>query len=181
MQKYLFVQFNQIVMDREFCNVNRVNSRNNEYVDASHVVGKANVDQYFLNIARDYAHKSPCISGRVGAIVVKNKIVVATGVKGVVNGKTCVELGVCEKYDEGKTGICIGEHAEKRAVKDLLSKDVKCKNLSMYIYGYKIKWKRECLVDVVPTQETLELLKKNNFTKVFYMTEEGKMKKINVY
>lgn len=168
-------------MDREFCSVNRVNSRNNEYVDGSHVIGRANQDQYFLNVARDVAHKSPCLSGKVGAVIVKNKVVVAIGSKGVFGDKSCVDLDCCEKHDEGKSGKCVGVHAERRAIDDAIAKKVRCRNLSMYIYGYEIRWKKESLIDVAPTKETLDILKKYNVTKVFYMTEEGKMKKINIY
>jgi len=43
-------------------------------------------DTYFHKICESVASKSPCLSRKIGAILVKDKIVVATGFNGPARG-----------------------------------------------------------------------------------------------
>ena len=51
-------------------------------------------DQYFLNIAREVATRSTCDRKHVGALIVKDKTILATGYNGSMRGSDhCDDLG----------------------------------------------------------------------------------------
>lgn len=70
-------------------------------------------DQYFMNIAREVATRSTCDRKHVGAVVVRDKCILATGYNGSVRG-----LPHCD--DEGHMmvdGHCVRTvHAEANAI-----------------------------------------------------------------
>src|SRR5690606_12468233 len=80
-------------------------------------------DAYFLEIARAVAARSDCERDRVGAVVVKDRRIRATGYNGAPAGKpgcascprrtACVEPG--SDYDSGP-GRCHAVHAESNAL-----------------------------------------------------------------
>ena len=77
-------------------------------------------DEYFLSIARLVATRSTCLRRRVGAVVVKNKQVLATGYNGAPTGLThCDEVG-CLREELGvpsgqRHELCRALHAEQNA------------------------------------------------------------------
>ncbi|MBR2521683.1 MAG: cytidine/deoxycytidylate deaminase family protein [Coriobacteriales bacterium] len=78
-------------------------------------------DEYFLTITRDVADRSTCIRRHVGAIIVKDKRILATGYNNVPSGIAhCTERG-CLRDELGipsgqKHELCRGLHAEQNAV-----------------------------------------------------------------
>ena len=51
-------------------------------------------DEYFMEIARLVAQRSTCLRRKVGAVLVKDKHVLATGYNGVPSGlRHCLEIG----------------------------------------------------------------------------------------
>jgi dCMP deaminase len=71
-------------------------------------------DEYFMNIARAVASRSTCSRRSVGAIVVKDKRILATGYNGAPAG-----LRHCEHSDGGdlRDGHCArSTHAEQNAI-----------------------------------------------------------------
>lgn len=55
-------------------------------------------DSYFIEIASAVSKRSTCIRRKVGAILVKNKRILATGYNGAPTGLShCVEVG-CESF-----------------------------------------------------------------------------------
>lgn len=78
-------------------------------------------DDYFMGIARDVATRSTCRRRAVGAILVKDKRIVATGYNGGPSGlKHCLEIG-CLREQLGipsgqKHELCRGVHAEQNAI-----------------------------------------------------------------
>lgn len=81
-------------------------------------------DTYFLGIAEAVAARSDCERSKVGAVVVKEKRIRATGYNAGPAGKpscescprrnACVEAGVSD-YDSGPTR-CVAIHAEANAL-----------------------------------------------------------------
>lgn len=56
-------------------------------------------DEYFLTITRMVAERSTCTRAKVGAIIVRNKSILATGYNGAPAGLPhCLEVG-CEVYE----------------------------------------------------------------------------------
>ena len=79
------------------------------------------VDDYFMKIALVVSERATCRRHSVGAIIVKNRVILATGYNGAPKGaKDCLELG-CLRDELGiKSGerneICRAVHAEQNAI-----------------------------------------------------------------
>jgi dCMP deaminase len=78
-------------------------------------------DDYFMKIAQEVSTRSTCLRRRVGAVVVKDRRILATGYNGAPAGlKHCLEVGCLrEKLDipsGEKHELCRGLHAEQNAV-----------------------------------------------------------------
>lgn len=67
-------------------------------------------EHYFLEISQLVAKRSTCIRRKVGAVIVKDKHIIATGYNGVPSGiDHCIDTGCLRD----KLNIPSGEHAEK--------------------------------------------------------------------
>jgi dCMP deaminase len=81
-------------------------------------------DDYYLGIALAVRRKANCTGNRVGAIIVKNNRVIATGYNGVPEGmKNCLNGGCLRctnpdgKFPSGTAyDLCICVHAEQNAL-----------------------------------------------------------------
>lgn len=78
-------------------------------------------DEYFTNIANQVATRSTCLRRQVGAVIVKDKRILATGYNGAPSGlehcltKGCLreELGIPSGENQE---LCRGLHAEQNAI-----------------------------------------------------------------
>ena len=78
---------------------------------------RPSIDRYFLNIAAVVATRSTCLHRKVGAVLVRNGQIVATGYNGAPAGAPhCEEVG-CTKPEHG-VGMerCRAVHAEVNAI-----------------------------------------------------------------
>ncbi|TKJ17656.1 hypothetical protein CEE44_03945 [Candidatus Woesearchaeota archaeon B3_Woes] len=78
-------------------------------------------DDYFMKMAFLAAERSTCLRRHVGAVIVKNKRVVATGYNSAVKGaKHCMEIGCLRDKLKIPSGtdkhICRAIHAEQNAI-----------------------------------------------------------------
>jgi dCMP deaminase len=78
-------------------------------------------DEYFMQIARLVASRSTCMRRQVGALLVHQKHVLATGYNGVPSGIThCDETGCLREQLQVPSGerheLCRGLHAEQNAI-----------------------------------------------------------------
>ena len=78
-------------------------------------------DKYFLEVARLVAKRSTCIRRRVGAILVKDKRILATGYNGAPSGlKHCIDIGCLREKLKIPSGerheLCRALHAEQNAL-----------------------------------------------------------------
>ena len=79
-------------------------------------------DEYFTTITRQVASRSTCLRRKVGAIIVKDKRILATGYNGAPRGvRSSLEIGKCLREDLGipsgeRHEICRGLHAEQNAI-----------------------------------------------------------------
>jgi dCMP deaminase len=78
-------------------------------------------DDYFMTITRVVATRSTCLRRHVGAILVKDKRILATGYNGAPTGlKHCIEVGCLRKDAAIPSGtrheLCRGLHAEQNAI-----------------------------------------------------------------
>lgn len=78
-------------------------------------------DDYFMEITQVVAKRSTCIRRQVGAIVVKDNHILATGYNGAPSGlKHCGDIG-CMREEQGipsgeRHELCRGLHAEQNAI-----------------------------------------------------------------
>jgi dCMP deaminase len=77
--------------------------------------------EYFMDIARLVSRRSTCIRRHVGAILVKDKRVLATGYNGAPAGLVhCEEMGCMRQKNDIPSGqrheLCRGLHAEQNAI-----------------------------------------------------------------
>lgn len=78
-------------------------------------------DNYFMKIAQDVSERATCIKRMVGAIIVKDKRILATGYNGAPKGfKHCEDVGCVRKEMGLPSGhrheLCRGLHAEQNAI-----------------------------------------------------------------
>lgn len=74
-------------------------------------------DDYFLRIATEVAKRSTCLRRAVGAVLVRNKRILATGYNGAPQGLPhCAETGCLRQQKQVPSGerheLCRGLHAE---------------------------------------------------------------------
>lgn len=79
-------------------------------------------DEYFMGMAELTSERSTCLRRKVGAVIVKDKHIVATGYNGAPRGLAhCTDLGVCMREElEIPSGerheLCRALHAEQNAI-----------------------------------------------------------------
>jgi len=78
-------------------------------------------DQYFMDITRLVATRSSCLRRQVGALLVKDRNILATGYNGVPSGIThCEATGCLRERLNVPSGerheLCRGLHAEQNAI-----------------------------------------------------------------
>lgn len=95
-------------------------------------------DEYFLSIARLVSTRSTCLRRQVGAVVVKNKQVLATGYNGAPSGIThCDKVG-CLREELGvpsgeRHELCRALHAEQNAFLQAARHGTSLKDSTLYI------------------------------------------------
>lgn len=95
-------------------------------------------DDYFMELARMVATRSTCIRRQIGAVLVKDKRILATGYNGAPRGmKHCLEIGCIR--DELKIAfgtraeMCRAVHSEQNAVIQCAVYGVSSEGSTMYI------------------------------------------------
>lgn len=76
-------------------------------------MSRPNWDTYFLNIAKEVAKRSTCPRASVGAVIVKDRRILATGYNGAAPGEPhCIDEGCIIESNHCQRAI----HAETNAV-----------------------------------------------------------------
>lgn len=95
-------------------------------------------DEYFIMLAKLAASRSTCLSRPTGAVVVKDKQVLATGYNGSLPGQAhCMDEGRCFrrslKWPEAmKYDMCRSAHAEANAIALAAKKGVSVEGATIY-------------------------------------------------
>ena len=95
-------------------------------------------DDYFMNLAQHVATRSTCLRHHVGAVLIRNKRILATGYNGAPSGmKHCLEIGCIRdqlKIPSGtKQEICRAIHAEQNAIVQCAVYGVSSNESTLYI------------------------------------------------
>ena len=94
-------------------------------------------DVYFMAIAGMVRQRSTCLRRKVGAVIVKDKRILATGYNGAPKGmKHCAETGCLRERDEVPAGqrheLCRGIHAEQNAIVQAAAFGVSIQDSTLY-------------------------------------------------
>ncbi len=106
-------------------------------------------DKAYLRIAREWGQLSHCRRKKVGAVIVKNRMIISDGYNGTPTGFE----NPCED-DEGYTKWYV-LHAEANAILKVASSTHSCKNATLYI-------------TLSPCKECSKLIYQAGITRVVY-------------
>ena len=95
-------------------------------------------DEYFINIAKLVSTRSTCLRRNVGAVIVKDRQVLATGYNGAPSGvKHCEDTGCLREKLAVPSGerheLCRALHAEQNAFLQAAKHGVSLKGATIYI------------------------------------------------
>jgi dCMP deaminase len=87
-------------------------------------------DEYFMNIAQDVATRSTCDRKYVGAVIVRDRMILSTGYNGSIRGLPhCDEVG-----HEMENGHCVRTvHAEANAIVQAARNGVRIEAADIYV------------------------------------------------
>ncbi|MEA4923322.1 MAG: dCMP deaminase family protein [Eubacteriaceae bacterium] len=96
-------------------------------------------DEYFMEMAELAASRSTCLRRQVGAVIVQDKHVIATGYNGAPKGVPhCGEKGGCMREQQGipsgeRHELCRALHAEQNAIIQAATLAQSIEGATMYI------------------------------------------------
>lgn len=129
-------------------------------------------DQYFMMIAKLAATRSTCLAFPVGAVIAKNRQVLATGYNGSPSGSVhCTAQGFCyeglSSCDASKTLPSRAVHAEANAIAQAARHGISTEGATIY-------------VTLLPCIACLKLIISAGIKEVFYETDFNEGEKIIV-
>ena len=95
-------------------------------------------DEYFLEVARLVAKRATCLRRRVGAVLVRDKKILATGYNGAPSGlKHCIDIGCIREKLKIPSGerheLCRGLHAEQNVILQAALYGASTKGSTLYV------------------------------------------------
>lgn len=110
-------------------------------------------ESYFLGIARVVATRSTCCRRQVGAVLVKNRQILATGYNGAPRGiRHCTERGCLREALGIESGqrheLCRGLHAEQNAIIQAAYHGVEIRGAELYSTHYPCSLCAKMLVNI---------------------------------
>lgn len=139
-------------------------------------------DEYYLEIAKSIALRSPCSRRKYGAIVVKNDTIVSTGYNGSARGVVnCVDVGCIKDELDAPHGEayedCPAVHAEENAVINAARNGNSVLGGVLYISGVDKDGK---LVEADPCYRCKRVLINAGIERVIIRKADGGIKSVNV-
>lgn len=106
--------------------------------ESTHVDHRPSWDEYFMKLAEEVCTRTTCVRRGVGALIVKDRRILATGYNGVPSGlKHCAETGCLRQQMGVPSGknheICRGLHAEQNAILQAARYGINIEGASIYI------------------------------------------------
>ncbi len=105
------------------------------------MIDRPDWDSYFAGITMLVAQRSTCLRRKVGALIVRDKRILATGYNGAPTGlKHCSEVGCVRQINKIPSGerheLCRGLHAEQNAIIQAALAGVSIAGSSIYSTTY---------------------------------------------
>ena len=94
-------------------------------------------EEYFMDIARLVAKRATCLRRQVGAVLVMDKRLLATGYNGAPSGLAhCLEVGCLREKNKIPSGerheLCRGLHAEQNAIIQAAFHGIRIQGATLY-------------------------------------------------
>ena len=94
-------------------------------------------EEYFMNITRLVAKRATCLRRQVGAVLVMDKRLLATGYNGAPSGLAhCLEVGCLREKNKIPSGerheLCRGLHAEQNAIIQAAFHGIRIQGATLY-------------------------------------------------
>ena len=98
-------------------------------------------DSYFMKVAEDIATRSTCLRRQVGAVLVKDNRIIATGYNGAPDGmQHCLEIGCLREQQNIPSGknieLCRAVHAEQNALMQAAKHGGSVNGAKLYVTTY---------------------------------------------
>jgi dCMP deaminase len=95
------------------------------------------LDEYFMEIAGVVAKRSTCLRNRIGAVIVRDKRILATGYNGAPRDLAhCLDIGCIRQQQNIESGtrheLCRAVHAEQNAIIQSALHGVSIENATLY-------------------------------------------------
>lgn len=151
-------------------------------------INRPSKDEYYLDLAKSVCRRATCLKVEIGAVIIKDDQVVATGYCGSPRGtKSSLEHGFCLRVKLGipsghRYEMCRSVHAEQNAIINAARAGVSLLGGDMYIYG---KAKNEdgsdgAVVDAFPCFICKKMLINCGLKRVICSLKNGGAKIFNV-
>ena len=92
-----------------------------------------------MKIAEDSKVRSTCLSRQVGAVIIRDKQIIATGYNGAPAGAIhCTDIGYCIRKKKGYASgqgleLCRAGHAEANAIDQCARRGSSCEGATLYV------------------------------------------------
>ena len=141
---------------------------------------------YYMNIAKEVAARSTCMSAIHGSIVVKEDQIIATGYNGAPRQtKDCYEHGFCLRRKLGIPSgqhyeICRSVHAEQNVIINAARSGASLMGGDLYMWGMRVWEGARELTDELPCFICKKMILNSGIENLYCMSKNGKIRKIKV-
>lgn len=141
--------------------------------------------EYYLNITKEIASRSNCLSAKIGAVIVKEDQIISTGYNGAPRKtKDCIEYGSCLRRDlkvpsGQRYELCRTVHAEQNSIINAARSGVSVLGGTMYMCGTRIFGvEKPEPIDAVPCFICKKMIINSGLSSVVCLMKNGT---VNVY
>ena len=141
-------------------------------------------EKYYLAIAKEVARRSTCFRRRIGAVILRDDQIIATGYVGAPRKtKDSFEHGFCLRDKQNiphgqRYELCRSVHAEQNAIINAARAGVSLLNGHMYIYGEDPRGGK--LIDAFPCFICKKMIINAGLDRVICSTKDGKIKTFKI-
>jgi dCMP deaminase len=142
-------------------------------------------DEYFLEVASLVSKRSTCLRRSVGAVLVKDKKILATGYNGAPSGlKHCIDIGCLREKLKIPSGqrheLCRGLHAEQNVILQAALYGVSTKGSILYVTNQPCVICAKMLINAGIEEIVIYSGYPDKLSKQFLQEAKIKIRRVNV-
>jgi dCMP deaminase len=142
-------------------------------------------DEYFLEVASLVSKRSTCLRRSVGAVLVKDKKILATGYNGAPSGlKHCIDIGCLREKLRIPSGqrheLCRGLHAEQNVILQAALYGVSTKGSILYVTNQPCVICAKMLINAGIKEIVIYSGYPDKLSKQFLQEAKIKIRRVNV-